>query len=531
MDANSSVLSTSTTLSKLAAARSLRSGVADTDLPDLQPDLTDGSLRVCDDGPVADAGVPLLVRRRPRRRLQYMLEGAGWASVRMATDLIASLLAVLVALLFSSEPLAHPTLFGFPLAVTVMLSLRGMYRRRVREVMLDAIAPIAGAVSVAAMAVLAWEVFVHGDSTVAPQLGRAWVLAVLLVCSGRTALALFQRRARLRLDVGRTTLIVGAGTVGVQVAHRLREHPEYGLVPVGYLDADPLSSEAAGERLLPVLGAPAALERVVAETGAEHLILAFSSVADRALLRLVRRCEQLGVEVSLVPRLFESITDRVALDRLGGLPLLGLRAVDPKGWQFQLKYAIDRPVALAVVLLFSPVMLLAAIAVKLSSRGPILYRQRRVGRDGTVFDMLKFRSMHTSQSAARGFSPPRGHAPGGVEGADRRTLVGRLMRRTAIDELPQLFNVLKGEMSLVGPRPERPEYVELFELDQYRYSERHRVKSGITGWAQVHGLRGQTSLADRIEWDNAYIENWSLWLDLKVLLMTAGAIVRSGKDA
>jgi lipopolysaccharide/colanic/teichoic acid biosynthesis glycosyltransferase len=171
--------------------------------------------------------------------------------------------------------------------------------------------------------------------------------------------------------------------------------------------------------------------------------------------------------------------------------------------------------------------------VKLSSPGPVFFRQRRVGRDARPFDLLKFRSMSmgaASPSDAAAESLPADTAPGGVEGDDRRTAIGRLLRRTSIDELPQLFNVLRGEMSIVGPRPERPEFVELFEQNVERYEDRHRVKAGITGWAQVHGLRGRTSLADRIEWDNYYITNWSLWLDFKILLMTVVAVFRDDAE-
>jgi exopolysaccharide biosynthesis polyprenyl glycosylphosphotransferase len=252
-------------------------------------------------------------------------------------------------------------------------------------------------------------------------------------------------------------------------------------------------------------------------------------VPDRSLVRFTRECEDLGLEVSLVPRLFESINDRFALERLGGLPLLGLRAIDPKGWQFNIKYALDKPLAALKLVAAAPSMLLAFLAVKLSSPGPALFRQRRLGLDGKPFFLLKFRSM--SVAPDDGFDPATGDAPGGIEGPDRRTSLGRFMRRFAIDELPQFWNVLKGEMSIIGPRPERPQYVERFDRDHDRYRDRHRVKAGITGWAQVHGLRGQTSLADRIEWDNFYIENWSLWLDLKFLLMTLGAILRSGDEA
>jgi lipopolysaccharide/colanic/teichoic acid biosynthesis glycosyltransferase len=212
--------------------------------------------------------------------------------------------------------------------------------------------------------------------------------------------------------------------------------------------------------------------------------------------------------------------------------------VDPRGLQFALKHALDRVLALVFLLLLSPIILSSALAVRLSSRGPVLFRQRRVGRDGNAFDLYKFRSMRVEPGQA-GSEVDGGEpleflivgdiAPGGVEGPDRRTAVGRFLRRTSIDELPQLLNVLRGEMSLIGPRPERPEFVELLNQDIVRYDDRHRVKSGITGWAQVHGLRGQTSLAERVEWDNYYIANWSIGLDLKILMLTLVALFRNAE--
>lgn len=478
--------------------------------------------------------VPLVQRpaRGLRPGLQHLFEGRGWIGLRLLYDLLMALLGTAVAAVTAgtagSDPAARASLFVFPLAVVAMLYLRGMYRRQVRVAMLDAIAPLAGGVSVAAMSVLAWEVIVHQDAAAGPVLGRAWAFTLVLLGGGRLALGMVQHQLRARRHVGRPTLIVGAGVVGAQVARRLDEHPEYGLRPVGFLDAAPMTRMQTGARSVRVLGSPDDLAEVVAATGAQHVILAFTSASDRELIPLTRRCDALGLEVSLVPRLFESINDRVALERLGGLPLLGLRALDPKGWQFKVKYALDRPFAALVLLAVAPTMLLAALAVKLTSPGPIIFRQRRVGRDGQAFDLLKFRSMRVEPEPGT-FRPDRGVAPGGIEGADRRTPIGRFLRRSSIDELPQFINVLRGEMSIVGPRPERPEFVELFESHHARYADRHRVKSGITGWSQVHGLRGQTSLADRIEWDNFYIENWSLWLDVKVLLMTLGAVLRSGE--
>ena len=172
-------------------------------------------------------------------------------------------------------------------------------------------------------------------------------------------------------------------------------------------------------------------------------------------------------------------------------------------------------------------MVAIALAVKLTSRGPIIFRQRRVGRDGLPFDLYKFRTMSGEPDAS--FVPKAGMAPGGVEGIDRRTSIGKLLRRTSLDELPQLVNVLRGEMSLVGPRPERPELVDRYVGDIDRYPERHRVRAGITGLAQAQGLRGQTPLSDRIELDNAYIEHWSLGLDLKIILRTFATVLKNAE--
>jgi exopolysaccharide biosynthesis polyprenyl glycosylphosphotransferase len=284
-----------------------------------------------------------------------------------------------------------------------------------------------------------------------------------------------------------------------------------------------------------VLGTVEDLDEIVERTGVGNLIVAFSSAADARVSRLIQHCQELGVCVSVVPRMFDTINDRVGYDTVGGLPLLSFTSVDPKGLQFTIKHALDRVLALALLVILSPVLLGAALAVRLSSPGPALFSQRRVGRDGKVFDFYKFRSMRLAPTGPRPESGPLDFllggdvAPGGVEGEDRRTAVGRFLRRTSLDELPQLFNVLRGDMSLVGPRPERPEFVELFRQDIVRYGDRHRVKSGITGWAQVHGLRGQTSLAERVEWDNYYIAHWSLGLDLKILLMTLLAPLRDAE--
>ena len=232
------------------------------------------------------------------------------------------------------------------------------------------------------------------------------------------------------------------------------------------------------------------------------------------------------MRVSFVPRLFDRMTEQMRVEHVGGLPLISAQIANPKGVQFALKHAADRVLAAFMLLLLLPVVLAASVGVWLSLGRPIVFRQTRVGRDGRTFEMLKFRSMREAAEAPP-FDLLPDTAPGGVEGADLRSRFGDVLRRTSIDEIPQLVNVLKGEMSLIGPRPERPEYVDLFAVEVNRYVDRHRVKAGITGWAQVNGLRGKTSISERAELDNYYVQNWSLWLDVKILLMTVAAVFTS----
>ena len=278
-----------------------------------------------------------------------------------------------------------------------------------------------------------------------------------------------------------------------------------------------------------MLGSPDELGRVAELTGAKHVVLGFTRDPDSQLFDLVRECEARKLQVSVVPRLFEFVNVHQELEHIGGLPLFSFESIDPKSSTFALKHAFDRVAAALILLLISPVMLAVAAAVKLSSPGPALFRQRRIGRDGHHFELLKFRSMRMPEPAAAAADTPTllptDTAPGGVEGMDRRTRLGAFIRRNSIDELPQLINVVRGDMSLVGPRPERPEFVEIFERRVRRYDDRHRVKSGITGWAQIHGLRGRTSLSDRVELDNHYISNWSHSLDCKILFLTLGAVL------
>jgi exopolysaccharide biosynthesis polyprenyl glycosylphosphotransferase len=469
--------------------------------------------------------VDALERRRPERSWQLARPIVDWVMLTVAC--VAAAIGSEAAGV-SIPPAA--SLFAFAGLVMVLFALRGMYAPRIRPELLENLRGVVAATSLAAMTVLALREVFAAPPDLAAQTIRPWAFATAYLVAGRIALHWSQAQARRQGEAMRPTLIVGAGRVGRVVAKRLLAYPDLGLKPIGFLDKEPMDP-LEGAVTVPVLGASWDLDEVIVHHNVEQVIVTFSTAPNDVLLRLVRRCEELGVSVSFVPRLFEKVNGRVTVEHIGGLPLVSAHPSNPRGWQFAVKYAFDRVAAVVALLIVLPIIVASAIAVWISLGRPIFFRQVRVGRDGRPFAMLKFRSMHDAAPAENGVVElPPDTAPGGVEGEDRRTRVGTFLRRTSIDELPQLINVLKGEMSLVGPRPERPEFVGLFEESVYRYTDRHRVKAGITGWAQVNGLRGKTSLADRVEWDNYYIENWSLWLDLKIALMTALAVVRSSRQ-
>jgi exopolysaccharide biosynthesis polyprenyl glycosylphosphotransferase len=454
-----------------------------------------------------------------------------WTRTCIAVDALMLIAAILVADLGAPRAGVPPTpavwLALYPLLTFGVMAARGLYRPRVFLRVLDDLRVVVTATAIAAMLVLSARVLVADDPWVAAQTARIWAFASVYLLVGRVVLSWGELQARRRGESVRPTLVVGAGRVGRLTANRLLHHPELGLKTVGYLDKEPL--EGLPDDGLPVFGASWDFDRVVGDHGIRHVVLSFSTAPESVLLRIMSRCQELGIEVSMVPRFYEKVVGHIGVEYLGGLPLMTAQPTNPRSWQFAIKYVLDRFVAAFLLVLVAPVALAAALGVWATTGRPIFFRQPRAGRDGKVFEILKFRSMRPPEGESRSAELAPGTAPGGVEGEDRRTRFGAFLRRTSLDELPQLWNVLRGQMSLVGPRPERPEYVDLFTDQIDRYGERHRVKAGITGWAQVHGLRGQTSLADRVEWDNYYIENWSIWLDFKILLLTVLAIVRPAK--
>ncbi len=303
------------------------------------------------------------------------------------------------------------------------------------------------------------------------------------------------------------TLIVGSGVVGLEVADVLTENPQAGLVPCGFVDG--FDDELLP---LPLVGRPRNLPELLRRTGVRHVVLAFGSAEDPDLVNVIRRCDDDEVQFYVVPRMFElGISHDDIGHEVDGLPLIPLRQPGATARSWPAKRAFDLIASSILIVLTAPIMLACALAVKLSSRGPVFFSQERIGIGGHPFQILKFRTLRVNDDSNTTWS---------VDDDDRVTWAGRVLRPSHLDELPQLFNVLRGEMSLVGPRPERPHFVEQFsdEIDDYHF--RHRVPVGITGWAQVNGYWGDTSIERRVRLDNRYIENWSFWRDLLIGLRT-----------
>lgn len=338
----------------------------------------------------------------------------------------------------------------------------------------------------------------------------AWLLTVVLVTAGRTLLVLVRNWLRRRGLWSDRLLIVGTGDVGRMILQKVRQMPRLGYEVVGFIDGDdPPVKEIMG---VPVLGGIDDIPELIKEHEIEEVIIGRPELAHQEVLAIISRCERGQVGIKIFPDLFQIIATELSIGDLGGLPLLTVRDVALRGWKLTLKRTVDLLGSAVGLVFLSPILMLVAVIIKLDSPGPVFYAQERMGLDANPFWCLKFRSMRTdAEKDGPGWT---------VESDPRVTRLGRLIRRLSIDELPQLINVFVGDMSLVGPRPERPVYVNQFRRSIPRYMDRHREKAGLTGWAQVNGLRGDTSIAERTKYDLWYIENWSLWLDFKIILRT-----------
>ncbi|WP_411080052.1 sugar transferase [Streptomyces sp. cmx-18-6] len=411
-------------------------------------------------------------------------------------------------------------------AQVLLHAYRGLYRLGLSPSVLSELPALLG------LALLQWYVTMEVVAAWAPSHGTGWavlaygaVAQTLLCAAGRAAVHRLRHRAALRNPL--STLIVGHGPTARQVAAALYDHPEYGLRPVGRVAASDAPEEEPAARPdgvpLPVLTTPQEVGRAVVQNSVRHAVFTAPPEATPGGAALFAQLTGHGCRVWLVTG-SPAVATRSAVsrpDHLWGFAAHPLQDGTHRPVGHALKRATDAVLAGVGLVLVAPLMAACALAVRVSDGPGVVFRQERVGRHGRPFVLLKFRTLRpadATESATRW----------NVASDGRMSRVGRLLRRTSLDELPQLWNVLRGDMSLVGPRPERPFFVSQFSRTHPGYQARHRMPVGITGLAQVNGLRGDTSIEERARFDNHYIETWSLWQDACVLARTAGSFFRLG---
>lgn len=422
------------------------------------------------------------------------------------------------ALLLLAPVVWHPQQVKAIVAMAVlsllMLASNGRYRARLHLSVLDELPALLSRLLTAAAVVATVVAPRNEPHSVAVFLENAAVSIglVLVARAVLTQLILWSRRRRLTVH---RTVLIGGRPLAAELAQALAQHPRYGLSVVGFVDD---AATCAAETVAPRLGSLSQLDRVVLEFGADVLLIAEGDFAERELLDMIRTPACLPCDVLVVPRLHHFQTQTGLADHIGSIPVMRIRKPALVGPARAVKRVFDVVVAGLLLAFLAPLMALCALAVRIEGGPGVIFRQARVGQNGRPFDCLKFRSMRPSDGteSATNWSIARD---------DRVGPVGRFLRRTSLDELPQLWNILRGDMTLVGPRPERPYFAEQFALTYDRYLHRQRVKAGLTGFAQVNGLRGDTSIADRARHDNYYIENWSLWLDVRILVRTLAEVL------
>lgn len=426
------------------------------------------------------------------------------------------------------DPLAERTMgplsrFNFLVlvyAVVIMavLAMRGLYIPRRGLGRVDMLYQVAIAVGIGWLACLAGTVLATRNVGPPRLMLIYWgFLTVFFVWVARVLADSLLREARRKGRDLLAVLIVGNGQQAQLVDTKVREAPELGYRVAGFIGEAP--DGPLGE-LVPVFGGLAEVPRIVQQNRIGEVIIAWPGLDHRDLIEIVAACTRLAVNIKIFPDFFELMAREAETSELTGLPLMRVRDVALRGWSRFLKRSLDLTLSTVLLVLLSPILLLVSLMVKLSLReASVFYVQERVGLDGQPFQIIKFRSMRPDAEEGTG-------AVWAVPNDPRRTRLGAIIRRFSIDELPQLINVLLGEMSLVGPRPERPEFVAQFARAVPRYQDRHSEKAGMTGWAQVNGQRGMGSIEERTKYDLFYVENWSLAFDVKILLKTIAAVLR-----
>ncbi len=408
----------------------------------------------------------------------------------------------------------------------ILFEARGLYRLPQGASFLEIISRMAGSTTLAIAALI---VVLYVTQTFYTRLlyAYAWLTMILCVGLGR-AIAIYVQRWLWRQGMfAQRVLVVGAGPLGRQVIQGIQQQPQRGFFLVGYVGSQPMESytdlSSSDQQQPRYLGRTEDLPLLLEPCNIDEVILALPSDRHQTTLEVANLCRNEGIEFRIAPDLYEMSFDQVDIAELGGMPLLGLKEVAIRGWNLVLKRALDILLSLAAIGLGWPLLLLIALAIKLESPGPVLFAQRRIGRKGRPFTVFKFRTMHERAEIEQDRLAALNEATGPlfkIRNDPRVTRMGRILRRTSLDEIPQVINVLLGEMSWVGPRPGTPS-----EVAQYQpwHRKRLEVLPGITGSWQTSG-RSNLSFEEMVRLDIYYIENWNLWLDITILLRTIPAV-------
>jgi len=402
------------------------------------------------------------------------------------------------------------------MVIVVVFFFYRLYHRERNLSALDQFYNIFGATSVGMLVSVAIITIIYQSELDYPRLMMVytWVLTILFTTLGRAVQSRLQLRLQARRWGEERIIIVGTEEIGRMVLQKIERTPGLGYQVAGFVDDRTDLQTVQGT---PVFGTTDDLPQLIETHGISEVIIAMPEAAHHEILKIVSKCDRAKVAIKVFPDVFQIMASEVSIGDLGGLPLLTVRDVALRGWRLTVKRFVDVVGSVLALIFLSPWMMLIAMLVKLDSEGPVFFSQERMGLDGKEFMMIKFRSMRPNAEKQTG-------AVWTTENDNRRTRLGTFIRKYSIDEFPQLVNVLLGEMSLVGPRPERPVFVEQFKQKIPRYMDRHKEKAGMTGWAQVNGLRGNTSITERTKYDLWYIENWSLALDFRIMLRTVVSI-------
>jgi Undecaprenyl-phosphate glucose phosphotransferase len=448
------------------------------------------------------------------------------SAIALATDMFAVTLAFFLSYLlrfqFEIIPLTKGTppikvyLYLLPVALVLwalVSAVNGLYAGQRKNSFFVEFVGVAKSGFLATLILISLTFFYRDYTFSRVMVALFWGMSILLTGAAR-ALVVYQLKSRYRKGQGlRSVLILGAGPLGQIVFQKIHELPQLGFKVVGFAaDEEPAAAPNGGE-MPTILGPIREVTDIIHRHNVEQVFIALPREDHEKLVASLSLLDQEMVDIRIVPDILQFVFVKAGLESLDGIPIINLAETPLSGWYGPVKRAADIFISTTALVILSPLLLIIALIVKMTSRGPVFYRQERMSLDGSLFTMLKFRSMREDAENKTG-------AVWASKDDPRRTRIGSLLRRTSLDELPQLINVLKGEMSFVGPRPERPVFVDQFRNKVPRYMMRHKVKCGLTGWAQVNGLRGNTSIEKRIEYDIFYIENWSLSFDLRIVWRT-----------